>query len=147
MARYEYKIATGFDVANGSMTYFEDIFTGQQRKKSGSPFPRGSRVPRGSITTVAIDGTRYIDGNRVASITYDIVSFTDLDTYITTYIGSWATDYASVTVKLRDPDGDFTRYNAYAYLPLTDDGLDYQHINTDWIARLTLQFFIIGTAA
>jgi len=144
MAQFEYKIASGFDVDDSSMDYFEDIFTGQQRKKSGSPLPRGSRVPLGSDTRIMLDGSRRTDGARIASITYDTVSFTDLDTYVTTYIGSWTTEYAAVTVKLQDPDGTFTRYNAYAYLPVSDGEINYQHINTSWVARLSLVFYIIG---
>lgn len=147
MARYEYKIGSGYNVADLSLAYFENIFTAQVRKHTTPPYPKGGIVPSGAVTRTDLDGGRVTDGEQIAVVFYDAVTFDDLDTYVTTYLGSWSVEYAQVTVKLRGLDGNFSRYNAYAYQPTLDGLPVYQYINTNWVSNLALRFLIKGASS
>lgn len=139
MATFEYKIASGYNIADGSMTYLETVFNPFQYG-----FPNVNRVPPGSVTRFAIDGTRRTDGAKLVDIRYAKLSFTDLGSYITAYLGSWTTESAQVTLKTRNIDGSFTRYNALAYLPIYNE--DYEHRGTAIVINVRLPFRIVETA-
>lgn len=140
MATYEYKIGNNHNTADGSLVYFETIFNPVLYG-----FPNVNRIPDGALVRHAMDGTRSIDGERLVVVRYAKLSFTLLSSYITTYIGGWSSQDNEVTLKTRNPDGTFTRYNAIAYKPRV--GEDYVHRTTDIVVNVTLTFRIVEASS
>lgn len=106
----ELKIASGHDNEAGFVAIETVVATA----------PRCTPVPRGSVAERALSGKLRRDGSVDVVWSWGILSHSDLDTLITTYLGTWDTDSAEVTIRTLKRDGTYGNYNAVMYLPVAD---------------------------
>lgn len=141
MALYLYKIGVGFNNSAGVVN-IETVFKAA---------PRGVRLPLGSVTRVALSGHQRTDGERIVAWRWDVAKFSELDAFVTTYLGgSWNVENANVTIGTRFRDNDFSGegsndyWNAILYLPL--DTVNYRNHPTRLVRDLEIKFRIIEEA-
>jgi hypothetical protein len=140
VALYSYKIGAGFNAV--TLANIETIFR--------TP-PKGLRLPVGAVTRVALSGKQRTDGERIVIWHWDVAKFSQLDTFVTTYLSNWDTESAEVTIGTRYRDNDFSadtgkkNWNAILYLPL--DRVDYnQDKDTYRVLDLNIRFRVIEEA-
>lgn len=143
MPLYNDEIAAGFTTDANDFTNFEDIFP------SGSPFAP-LRLPLGSVTRRAADGTEVTDGWREVVYQqvgepYGFTAFSELDDYIDLiFSGSWDTENADATLRTQLRDGTYAYFNVRAYLPRL--GQDYEMIDSTYVRDLRLRFLVLSSA-
>lgn len=133
MPWFDYEIATGHD-NSGSTANFETYFN--------VPL-RGQRVPLGSVTRTTLDRKRHTNGRRLVTLSQEGCTYDELDAYVTAIFGGWSPTAESVEVTLRHRglDNAFHYYNALAHFPR--DGEHYEHVTTEQIQNLRLEFDIL----
>lgn len=143
MPFYQDEIAPGFTTDAGDFTNFEDLFASGELH---APL----RVPLGSVTNRAADGTEVTDGWREVELAqlgdpYGFNLFSELEAYIDLIFGGdWTLENADATLRTQLPSGSYAYFNVNAYLPRL--GQDYQHIDQQNIRDLRLRFLVLSDA-
>jgi hypothetical protein len=107
----DYRIADGFDVANGSMTVLNP-----------QPSSVGLRFTR---TTYAADGTPIHEGPYIEAVWNVLGSKTQYQSILTAF-GLLSADYNDVTFKGRNEVFDYVRYNGRAIKPVPEEGVEWR---------------------
>lgn len=102
--------------------------------------PKADVVPRG-VERVTLDFKSHYVGLRVVRWEFSVLPFSLLSTLVTTFIGSWSTDSANVTIRTIGPQHTFANYNAVMVTP--DPAEDYTR-RIDYVTGLTLTFRIVA---
>jgi hypothetical protein len=138
MARYDYRIASGHNVALGSLTNVENI--GQLWLAGVRPPPVTVPVNTYPTRYIALSGIEYGDGLIKHEWRFSIIPSTGLDYLQDTYLGAVTVVSAAVTIYTRLQDQGvnvYARYNAYLARPIP--GQDYQYRQRK-IINLALRF-------
>lgn len=129
----ELKIAAGHDNEAGLVAIETVVATA----------PRCTPVPRGSTTTRLASGAIRRDGFKDITWSWGIMTFSDLDALVTTYLGDWDTDYANVTIRTLKRDMTYGNYNARMFLPVFDGDDDeggYEQPTTRKVTNVRIRF-------
>lgn len=126
------KIAANHD-AIGSMVSIETITR---------IAPRSSPVPRPPVESRMQSGVLVRDGILRVTWTWASLQRSLLDTLVTTYLGSYDTDSANVTIRTLKRNGAYGTYNAVLYLPTPDGDTfgSYRLATTTKVVDLELVF-------
>lgn len=107
-----YRIATGHNVAFGSMTVLTTIIR-------NAPFTIGVQFPE---RIRALDGSNFTDGNPFSEWVFKAMLMTDFATFRTANGLSYTVLSAPVTIYTLKELTTYARYNATAEVALTGDG-------------------------
>lgn len=130
-------IATGWDVADGSLTLFSSWFGFE---------PRYNPVPRGDLQSEVISRRTRLDGDRTVRVQIAGLDWADLDSYVTSIFTNWTGETSlKVTLRAVDVGHDESRWNAYTDLPRP--GEDFIEVWRDQLQDLILTFRIVGPAS
>jgi hypothetical protein len=141
MPLYNDEIAPGFTTDASDFVNFEDLFPSGELH---APL----RVPLGSVTTTAADGTEVTDGFRFVELAqlgdpFGYTLFSELEDYIDLiFDGDWDLENAEATLRTQLRSGGYAYYNVNAYLPRL--GQDYTHENSEFVRDLRLRFLILS---
>jgi len=106
MALTEIAVATGHDIADGSLTLFSTWFGYE---------PRVTPAPIGATANRALDGRLYIDGMPRVNLEIGGISKTKADLYIDNILGGHDTaESVAVTIAWLNKDEALRKYNAWA---------------------------------
>lgn len=115
MAFQEYALAVGNNNAAG-LSNVEDLIFDQASRPRRFTL-QATPVPYGSTEIVTLDQRGHNDGIRLVEWRYQVLLLAGLSVLVTRYIGDFATDYGSVTIRSRKYDGNFANFNAEMLLP------------------------------
>ena len=128
----EFALAVGHNNAAG-LQNIENLFisNGQLIRYQ----PRADVVPRG-VERVTLDLNSHYVGLREVQWRFSVLPFSLLSLLVTTFIGSWDTDSANVTIRTIGQQHTFANYNAVMVTPNPQD--DYQR-RRDYVTGLQIR--------
>lgn len=130
-----YALAVGKDNAAG-LQNIENLFKSVYGERIWGI--RSEMVTAGSEERVTLDQQVTYTGVIVVRWNFSVLPFTHLATLVNTFIGSFTTHSAAVTITTRDADNTFSNFNAVMVLPRA--GQDYTRAKANYIRDLNITF-------
>jgi hypothetical protein len=109
--------------------------------------PKVKPVPLGGSAVKVLSRKIVYTGAQVVLWRWGFMSMTDLNAFITTYLGGWTTENANVTIRTfkRSPTNGVLTYGNYnAILHLPHEEIDYVQETTETVSDLRVSFDIIA---
>lgn len=102
--------------------------------------PRAEIITRG-VERITVDQHSHFNGTKEVRWSFSILPFSLLSLLVTTFIGSWDTDSANVTLRTLGQQHTFTNYNAVMVTP--DPAVDYSR-RREFVVGVQLTYRIIA---
>ena len=135
--------ASGWDAALVAFVNFETTFS--------IPYLSAPlRIPRGSVTSKALDGSERSDGWREIVLQQlgdpnGVTLKADLNAYVTAVFGGWSGDEtAEIAIKTRDIDDTFKSFNVLAFMPQVGTSFEFNPMDSRYVNDLKLRFLIVA---